>query len=177
MADVSLPGTELTEPSAPSQRLNASSGSVEAVIAEAIPGPVHGLLGALWEAGHNAYVVGGSLRDVVLGRAPKDWDLASNALSEQVVELFSGAVYENRFGTVAVRRDHREFEITTLRTDHDYADFRRPHRVEFGDSIHLDLARRDFTVNAIAWGARPGEPPTFIDPYGGLADARAGVLR
>src|SRR5829696_2192875 len=115
MADVSLPGTELTEPSARSQHPNAPSGSVEAVIAEAIPGPVHGLLRALWEAGHSAYVVGGSLRDVVLGRVPKDWDLASNALPEEIVERFAGAVYENRFGTVAVRRDHQEFEITTLR--------------------------------------------------------------
>ena len=65
-----------------------------------------------------------------------------------------GAVYENRFGTVAVRRDGDDFEITTFRTDHDYADFRRPHRVEFGDTIEVDLARRDFTVNAMAWGAR-----------------------
>jgi putative nucleotidyltransferase with HDIG domain len=114
---------------------------------------------------------------LVLGRLPTDWDLASDALPEQVVGLFSNAVYENRFGTVAVRRDGEEFEITTFRIDHDYADFRRPHRVEFGDSIEVDLARRDFTVNAMAWGASGGERPKFMDPYGGLADVRAAVLR
>ena len=117
------------------------------------------------------------MRDVVLGREPDDWDLASEALPEEVVGLFPDAVYENQFGTVAVRRDGQHFEITTFRTDHDYADFRRPHHVEFGDSIEEDLARRDFTVNAMAWGARPGETPALIDPYGGALDARAGVLR
>ena len=69
---------------------------------------------------------------------------------------FPGAVYENAFGTVAVQRDGVRYEITTFRRDHDYADFRRPHRVEFGATIEEDLARRDFTVNALAWGARAG---------------------
>jgi tRNA nucleotidyltransferase (CCA-adding enzyme) len=69
------------------------------------------------------------------------------------------------------------FEITTFRTDHDYADFRRPHRIEFGDTIELDLARRDFTVNAMAWGARPGEPPALVDPYGGRSDTGGRLLR
>ncbi len=86
-------------------------------------------------------------------------------------------MYENRFGTVGVRRDGELFEITTFRSDHDYADFRRPHRVEFGDTIELDLARRDFTVNAMAWGARAGETPALVDPYGGLADIDGRVLR
>jgi tRNA nucleotidyltransferase (CCA-adding enzyme) len=86
-------------------------------------------------------------------------------------------VYENRFGTVAVRRDGDLFQITTFRSDHDYADHRRPHRVEFGDTIEVDLARRDFTVNAMAWGARPGEPAALVDPYGGLADVERRVLR
>ena len=110
------------------------------------------------------------MRDVVLGRRPEDWDLASGALPETVVALFPDAVYENRFGTVAVRRDGEIFEITTFRTDHDYADFRRPHRVEFGDTIELDLARRDFTVNAMAWGVgagrRAGVPRSVRRPRG-----------
>ena len=83
---------------------------------------------------------------------PADWDLATDARPDRVVELFPGAAYENRFGTVAVRRDDELFEITTFRTEHDYADHRRPHRVEFGDDLLADLARRDFTVNAMAWG-------------------------
>jgi tRNA nucleotidyltransferase (CCA-adding enzyme) len=113
----------------------------------------------------------------LLGRAAADWDLASDALPERVIEVFPGAVYENRFGTVGVRLDGDVVDITTFRSDHDYADFRRPHRVEFGDTIELDLARRDFTVNAMAWGTRPGEPPGLVDPYGGVADVEARVLR
>ena len=112
------------------------------------------LLSTLWADGHAAYVVGGSLRDIVLGRPAADWDLASNALPERLLALLPDAVYENQFGTVGVRRGGEVFEVTTFRSDHDYADFRRPHRVEFGDTIELDLARRDFTVNAMAWGAR-----------------------
>ena len=163
MAFVSLPGSQLT--------------GLPDAIEGAIPAPVRALLGTLWAADHAAYVVGGSLRDVVLARRPADWDLASDARPDRLVELFPGAVYENRFGTVAVRRDGEVFEITTFRTDHDYADFRRPHRVQFGDTIEVDLARRDFTVNAMAWGAMPGRPPAFIDPYDGLTDTRSGVLR
>lgn len=135
------------------------------------------MLQGLWDAGQAAYAVGGSLRDVALGRPPADWDLATDARPERLLEIFSGAVYENRFGTVAVRRAGEVFEITTFRTDHEYADFRRPHRIEFGDTIELDLARRDFTVNAVAWGARPGQPPGLVDPYLGLADVEARVLR
>jgi tRNA nucleotidyltransferase (CCA-adding enzyme) len=159
VAHVPVPGTQLT--------------GLEA----AIPEPVRALLGTLWDAGRAAYVVGGSLRDAALGRPAADWDLASDALPDALVELFPGSVYENRFGTVAVRRSGELFEITTFRSDHDYADHRRPHRVEFGDTIELDLARRDFTVNAMAWGARAGDEPALVDPYDGLADVEARVIR
>ncbi len=139
-------------------------------------------MGTLWANGHAAYVVGGSLRDVLLGRQPHDWDLASDARPERLVELFPGAVYENRFGTVAVRRDDDVFQVTTFRTDHEYADFRRPHRIEFGDTIEVDLARRDFTANAMAWGAKGAgvgseSAPGFVDPYDGEADIAAWTLR
>ena len=135
------------------------------------------MLHTLWDAGQAAYVVGGSLRDAALGRPAADWDLASDARPERLLEVFPGAVYENRFGTVGVRRAGEVFEITTFRTDHDYADFRRPHRIEFGDAIELDLGRRDFTANAMAWGARPGEAPGLVDPYDGRSDVAARVLR
>ena len=131
----------------------------------------------LWDEGQAAYVVGGSLRDAALGRPPADWDLASDARPERLVQVFPGSIYENRFGTVGVRRDGEVFEITTFRSDHDYADYRRPHRIEFGDTIELDLARRDFTVNAMAWGARAGEAPALVDPYDGLADVAGRVIR
>ena len=147
------------------------------VLAGAIPATVHDLLRSLWAAGHGAYVVGGALRDAIAGRESADWDLATGALPEQTAALFADAAYENRFGTVAVRRGGVEYAITTFRSDHDYADFRRPHRVEFGTSVELDLARRDFTMNALAWGAEPGGKPGLVDPFEGVADIRATVIR
>ena len=169
MADVPVPGEELTP-----------DAGLRDVPAPVLPAAVRDLLDTLWTAGHAAYVVGGSLRDTLRGTAPKDWDLATSALPEVTAGLFPGAVYENAFGMVAVRTADPavgEVEITTFRSDHDYADFRRPHRVEFGDSIELDLARRDFTVNAIAWGAQPDGPPGLVDPHGGRDDLATGTLR
>ena len=90
---------------------------------------------------------------------------------------FPEAVYENAFGTVVVRHGGELYEVTTFRTDHDYTDFRRPHRVEFGDTVEVDLARRDFTVNAVAWGAPAGAEPTLVDPHGGREDIAARTLR
>ncbi|HEX5825025.1 MAG TPA: HD domain-containing protein [Candidatus Limnocylindrales bacterium] len=163
MADVPLPGTELSDPDD---------------LVGAIPDPVHDLLRTLWSAGHAAYVVGGALRDALLGRATNDWDLATSAVPEQTAALFDDAAYENRFGTVAVRRGGHEYQITTFRTDHDYADFRRPHRVEFGTSIEADLARRDFTMNALAWGAPDAAVnPDLMDPYDGRADIAGRLIR
>ena len=92
-------------------------------------------MGLLWSAGHAAYVVGGSLRDALLGRAALDWDLATDARPDQILQRFPDAVYENAFGTVVVRHGGNLYEVTTFRTDHDYTDFRRPHRVEFGDTM------------------------------------------
>ena len=184
MEELPLPGTQLS--GLPGVATSA------AVIGEVVPEDVRALLHELWEAGHAAYVVGGSLRDALLGRPADDWDLATDALPERTREIFPESSYENRFGTVAVRRGRGVYEVTTFRSDHDYADFRRPHRVEFGASIEADLARRDFTVNALAWGAsprRPGKPepgggaeptpaaPALLDAYGGVADVRARLLR
>ena len=144
----------------------------------AVPPAVHALIDGLVAAGHAAYVVGGSLRDALLGRLPADWDLATDARPGRLVALFPGAVYENRFGTVAVRREAEVFEVTTFRLEHEYADFRRPHRVEFGSTIEADLARRDFTVNAMAWGRRPGDPANaLVDPFGGRGDLATRTLR
>ena len=175
MADVPVPGEELTP-----DRPEAPDG-----FEAAVPASVLVILRTLWDAGHAAYVVGGSVRDVFMGRPAVDWDLATSARPDQTEALFPDTLYENAFGTVAVGTDDpavREVEITTFRSDHDYADFRRPHRVEFSDSIELDLARRDVTVNAIAWGAQAGGPqdgerPHLVDPYGGRADIAAGILR
>ena len=151
-----------------------------------VPPGVAALMDRLWAHGQAAFVVGGSIRDTLLGRPAADWDLATDARPDRLLAIFPGSVYENQFGTVAVREAGVVHEITTFRSDHDYADFRRPHRVEFGDSIEADLARRDFTVNALAWGAGPGATPatdggparsTLVDPFGGTADVGARVLR
>jgi putative nucleotidyltransferase with HDIG domain len=147
-------------------------------LAAAVPEPVRQLIDELVAKGHAAYLVGGSLRDLLLGRTPDDWDLASSARPDELVALLPGAVYENAFGTVVVRRDGSPFEITTFRIEHEYADFRRPHRLEFGDDVEADLARRDFTINAMAWGRRPGEPANgLIDRFGGREDLAARHLR
>jgi tRNA nucleotidyltransferase (CCA-adding enzyme) len=176
VADVLVPGSELTG------RPAEGATGPGAAIGEAVPRGVLELLETLWAAGHAAYVVGGSLRDTLLGRPATDWDLATDALPEQTASFFANAVYENRFGTVAVRRGGEEFEITTFRSDHDYADFRRPHRVEFGTSLEADLARRDFTVNAMAWGAsQPAAStppvPELVDPFDGRADVGRRLIR
>jgi putative nucleotidyltransferase with HDIG domain len=153
-----------------------ATGAERASIPE-IPAPVAELLATLHQGGHSAYAVGGCLRDALLGREPADWDLTTDAPPDRIQSLFPHSLYENRFGTVVVRRALAQYEITTFRRDVSYTDHRHPDRVEFGDSIEEDLARRDFTVNAIAWGGRPGEGSRFIDPQGGREDLGRRLLR
>ncbi|HUR16875.1 MAG TPA: HD domain-containing protein [Candidatus Limnocylindrales bacterium] len=145
----------------------------------ALPANVERVLSTLWRSGHAAYVVGGGLRDTLLGRSAQDWDVATSALPETVAGLFAASRYENRFGTVTVPGDSAGgIEITTFRRDHQYADHRRPDSVTFTDSLDADLARRDFTVNAIAWGKRSaGDSAGWADPAGGRADLDARVIR
>ena len=116
--------------SRPEDRTTAGPGVPDPVV----PAPVLALLDGLWAAGHAAYVVGGCLRDELLGREADDWDLATDARPERILELHAGALYKNRFGTVIVRRDEADYELTTFRSDHEYEDFRRPTRVEFGET-------------------------------------------
>jgi len=135
------------------------------------------VLRALWQSGHAAYLVGGGIRDELLGRIPTDWDVATDARPERLLQLFPEGRYENRFGTVTINK----VETTTFRRDHVYGDHRRPDSVTFTDDFGEDLRRRDFTVNAIGWG-RPGDAdsapqPDWVDPTGGIADLRAGTLR
>ncbi len=142
-----------------------------------IPVPVRDLLATLWRGGQAGYVVGGCLRDVLLGREPADWDLTTDAPPDRIQALFPGSVYENRFGTVIVRHDGAQYEITAFRRDISYSDHRHPDTVQFGETIEEDLARRDFTVNAIAWGARTADAPVFVDPHGGRDDLARRLLR
>jgi tRNA nucleotidyltransferase (CCA-adding enzyme) len=124
--------------------------------------------------GHQAYVVGGSLRDLLLERPPADWDVATDALPAQVTARFPGSREVARFGTVLLPGPHDapEVEVTTFRRDHRYRDHRRPDRVTFTKSLTEDLARRDFTVNAMAYG-----PEGLVDPHGGQADLAARLVR
>jgi tRNA nucleotidyltransferase/poly(A) polymerase len=123
-------------------------------------------------AGYAAVCVGGSVRDSLLGRVAKDWDLATDATPEQVSALFPGVRATTRFGTALVPGgpDGQIVEITTFRTEAGYSDFRRPDHVAFTGSLRTDLERRDFTMNAIAYDP---VKDTLLDPFGGVADLRA----
>jgi len=141
----------------------------------AIPAPAREICAALRADGHGAWVVGGCVRDHLLGRAVSDWDLCTSARPERVMRLFPRTIPTGiAHGTVTVVRDHEHFEVTTLRGDGDYTDGRRPDAVRFLDDIADDLARRDFTVNAIAYDPISG---VLVDPHGGLDDLRRGLLR
>ena len=157
-----------------------------AAVRAAIPRDVADLLRALRTAGFGAYVVGGAVRDVIAGRVPADWDLATEATPDQLRALFPHATYENRFGTVGVPTDQGVVrEITTFRADSGSSDSRRPDEVTFLPRIEGDLARRDFTINAIAFGlapeasrrADPVADGAIVDPHGGIDDLANGLLR
>jgi len=119
-------------------------------------------------AGGRVWLVGGALRDDLLGRPAGELDLATNLQPDRVMALFPGSLDVGaRFGTVMVRLGGETFEVTTLRGEGAYSDGRRPDEVRFGLDIEEDLARRDFTVNALARELPDGE---LIDPFGGRAD-------
>ena len=157
--------------------------SHEAALRAAIPEDVATLMGRLHSHSFAAYVVGGAVRDVLAGRAPTDWDLATNATPDQLRAVFPDAQYENRFGTVGIPTGVAVREVTTFRADGPSSDARRPDSVAFIGSIEGDLARRDFTINAMAFGLAGGEggdpvvSGAFADPHGGRADLEASVLR
>ena len=134
------------------------------------------LLTRLHAAGHAAYAVGGCVRDSLLGQTPHDWDLCTSATPEQVLELF-GKVHciptGLQHGTVTVKHGGELYEITTFRTEGAYSDGRHPDHVAFVPDVKEDLARRDFTINAMAYNAEEG----LIDPFGGQNDLAAGIVR
>lgn len=140
-----------------------------------IPDYVKAVLAALEAAGHEAWCVGGCVRDTLLGRTPEDWDVTTSARPEETMALFGSQAFPTglKHGTVTVRSEHRSVEVTTYRVDGAYHDHRRPETVAFTRSLEEDLRRRDFTINAIALSLR-GE---LRDPFGGQADLKAGVLR
>lgn len=145
------------------------------VPAGVVPEIVVELCRRLHQAGYRAWAVGGGLRDLLMEQAPKDWDLATSATPKQVMEVFERVIPTGiDHGTVTVLFRDERFEVTTLRGEGGYTDSRRPDHVYFIDDIAQDLARRDFTVNALAYDPLADQ---LIDPFGGVRDLEAKVLR
>ena len=141
-----------------------------------LPHDAYRLLQTLRAAGHSAYVVGGCVRDSLLGRLPGDWDICTSARPDEMKALFCSQrliLTGEKHGTVAVILHGKPYEMTTYRLDGSYRDHRHPDNVQFVDDLAADLARRDFTINAMAYA--PGEG--VIDLYGGRSDLAARVVR
>lgn len=144
-----------------------------------VPKEVRNVSEKLREAGFQAYLVGGCVRDLLIDRRPKDWDITTNANPEQIQEVFPETFYTNDFGTVGIVNETEDetlriIEVTPYRTEGAYTDKRRPDVVSFGQSLEEDLARRDFTINAIAYDESKGQ---IIDPYQGQKDISLKVLK
>jgi len=139
-----------------------------------IPKDAKYILDTLSNAGFESYIVGGCVRDCVLGLKPDDWDITTNALPSQVKELFRRTVDTGlQHGTVTVMMGDTAYEVTTYRTDGDYSDGRHPDNVTFVSSLEEDLKRRDFTINAMAYNESEG----LVDLFDGCADLKKGVIR
>ena len=141
-----------------------------------LPMPVQFILNQLNDNGYEAYVVGGCVRDSIMGFAPHDWDVCTSALPEQVIDVFKDyKVIPTgiQHGTVSVVLEDTVYEITTYRVDGEYKDNRHPDSVEFVSNLKEDLARRDFTINAMAYNDKDG----LIDYFGGIDDIKHKFIR
>ena len=138
------------------------------------PKYVRQTLFALQARGHLAYLVGGCVRDAIMGITPQDWDICTSALPDEVMDIFPDSSPTGlKHGTVTVKVGSKSCEVTTFRTEGDYRDHRRPHSVTFVSDLISDLGRRDFTMNAIALSA----DGMVSDPYDGITDIENGVIR
>lgn len=139
-----------------------------------LPEAVQEIIHTLNRAGFEAYIVGGCVRDSLLGREPKDWDITTSARPEEVKALFPHTFDTGiKHGTVTVRRGGASYEVTTYRVDGNYTDHRRPDQVAFSSNLREDLLRRDFTINAMAYHPEHG----LVDLYQGLEDLERGTIR
>ena len=145
-----------------------------------IPDQISHVTNQLTQAGFSAYLVGGCVRDLLMGKIPKDWDVATNAQPEQIVGLFPKTFYENAYGTVTIVNEEetesslRNIEVTPFRQDAKYSDKRHPDKVSFSKTIEEDLSRRDFTINALAY--EPSQRQ-IIDLYDGQQAIKDKVVR
>ncbi len=154
-----------------------------------IPQELKNVADTLRRGGFSAYLVGGCVRDLFMEREPKDWDVTTDARPEDIQKIFPESVYENLFGTVGVKTESEDpklkiIEITTMRVEGKYTDKRHPDDVKFVKNIKEDLARRDFSINSIAFDllANPkprtlNPEPSVIDPFGGQDDIKNGTIR
>lgn len=139
-----------------------------------LPYNVKKIIAVLEQNGFEAYAVGGCVRDSLLGKEPKDWDITTSATPEQVKTLFKRTIDTGiQHGTVTIMMQHVGYEVTTYRIDGEYEDGRHPKQVVFTRNLVEDLKRRDFTINAMAYSDRTG----IVDEFGGIADLRNGIIR
>lgn len=141
-----------------------------------VPKDVQNIIDKIESHGHSAYIVGGCVRDAIMGRTPHDYDICTSALPDEILAIFSDRkVIETglKHGTVTVQGDADYYEVTTYRIDGEYTDGRHPDEVKFVDDVVQDLSRRDFTINAIAYNERTG----LMDPFHGYDDIQNGVIR
>ena len=145
-----------------------------------IPETISRVTNTLTQAGFAAYLVGGCVRDLLMGKTPKDWDVATDAKPEQITALFPKTFYENAYGTVTVVNEEeldlslRNIEITPFREEAKYSDKRHPDKVAFSKTIEEDLSRRDFTINALAYEPSKRQ---IIDLYDGQGDIKDKIVR
>lgn len=141
-----------------------------------LPKSVKEILDKFDKAGYEIYIVGGAVRDILMGRSTNDWDFTTNATPEEILKVIPGGLYNNQFGTVFTDNPddpERPHEITTFRTEEGYEDFRHPTKIVWGKSLKEDLARRDFTINSLALDKNL----EIIDLYGGQKDIKAKLIR
>jgi poly(A) polymerase/tRNA nucleotidyltransferase (CCA-adding enzyme) len=148
-----------------------------------LPKEICGVVERLQQAGHEAYIVGGCVRDLLRGKTPKDWDVTTSAKPEEILKLFEESFYENQFLTVTVKTGSdeptlQEIEVTTFRAEGKYTDKRHPDTVRFAKTLEEDLSRRDFTVNAVAMSLGSfASKWELVDPFDGQADLKKKLIR
>lgn len=147
-----------------------------------LPDQVQKFIAAIQKAGFEVYAVGGSVRDTLLGRPTRNWDFTTNATPAQIQKIFPDSFYNNAFGTVGVKVGAETYEITTYRKEGKYSDARHPDEISWAKTIEEDLARREFTISAIAVSLdkdspQRGESLIIIDPYHGQEDLQKQIVR
>jgi tRNA nucleotidyltransferase (CCA-adding enzyme) len=144
-----------------------------------LPQSVTEILNKFEKSGYEIYIVGGAVRDILMGRIANDWDFTTNASPEEILKVIPGGLYNNDFGTVFTDNPDdpdRPHEITTFRTEEDYKDYRHPTKIAWGKSLEEDLSRRDFTINSLALGVK-GKRQEVKDFFGGQEDIKNKLIR